>query len=276
MAYNLHGKNLNGSLKHMINTKRSERIKNILLLLDKQGNASTIFLAKSLNISESSIRRDINYMVSTGKYRNLKRVYGGVLIEGRSEDHEYMFELKLAFNRELKNSIAKEAARLIENGDNIIIDSGTTCLCLAENIHDKDGLGIITLDIKIAEELGKHSKIESNIIGGVVRPGYYTVGGIRALHNLESFSPSKVFMSVDAFDIEYGITNASEFEVGVKQKLLQMDAHIYILADFTKINTHTLYRVAPSSSVNTIITNKQLDMHLAEQIRQKGIELIFV
>ena len=260
----------------MINTKRNERIKKIMQVLDEQGNASTIFLAKSFNVSESSIRRDINHMVSSGKYRNLKRVYGGVVIEDNTEGHEYMFELKLALNRDNKNAIAKEAARFIEKGDHIIIDSGTTCLCLAEHLHDKEGLCVITLDIKIAEELGKHSNIESNIIGGVVRPGYYTVGGIRALENLESFSASKVFMSVDAFDIEHGITNASEFEVGVKQKLLQMASHVFILADYLKINTHNLYRVAPTTSVQTIITNRQLDIHLAEQIRQKGIELIMV
>jgi DeoR/GlpR family transcriptional regulator of sugar metabolism len=88
-------------------------------------------------------------------------------------------------------------------------------------------------------------------VGGIVRPGYYTVGGIRALENLESFSASKVFMSVDAIDIEHGITNASEFEVGVKQKLIQMAKHVYLLTDYTKIDTHNLYRVAPITSVQT-------------------------
>jgi DeoR/GlpR family transcriptional regulator of sugar metabolism len=260
----------------MINSKRQERIQKIMRVIEDQGNASTIFLAKSLNVSESSIRRDIGYLVSSGKFGNVKRVYGGVVLDNDSEGHELMFELKLALNRELKTAIAKRASEFIADGDHIMIDSGTTCLCLAERLFEKEGLCVITLDIKIAEELGKHSNIESNIIGGVVRPGYYTVGGIRALDNLERFSASKVFMSVDAIDIEHGITNSSEFEVGVKQRLIQMAKHVYILADSTKIGTHTLYRVAPFTSVHTIITDRHLDEDKAQAIRSKNIELILV
>ena len=133
---------------------------------------------------------------------------------------------------------------------------------------------MITLDIRVAEELGKHSNIESNIIGGVVRPGYYTVGGIRALENLDSFSASKVFMSVDGIDIEHGITNASEFEVGVKRRIIQMASHVYVLADHEKIGTHALYRVAPISSVQTIITDQQIAPDKAAAIREMNIELI--
>ena len=83
-------------------------------------------------------------------------------------------------------------------------------------------------------------------------------------------------MSVDAIDLEHGITNASEFEVGVKQRLIQMAKRLFLLVDHTKINTRTLYRVAPINVVQTIITNKQLDYNLAETIKRKGIELILV
>ena len=258
----------------MINVKRHDRIERIRQILEEQGNASTVFLAKSFGVSESSIRRDVNHMISSGKYTNLSRVYGGVVVKDSAEDHEYMFELKLALNRELKTPIARAAGQFVADGDHLIIDSGTTCLCLAQHLYNKEGLRVITLDIKIAEELSKHRSIECNIVGGVIRPGYYTVGGIRALHNLESFSATKVFMSVDAIDLEHGITNASEFEVGVKQRLIQMASRVYVLADHTKIGRHTLYRVAPMSTVHTIITDGQLDQSVAEAIRRRGIELI--
>lgn len=258
----------------MLNAKRQERIQEIMRIVGEQGNASTIYLAKSLDVSESSIRRDINFIVSSEKFRNARRVYGGIVLEDDSEGHELMFELKLALNHDLKASIAAAAAGFIEDGDHIIIDSGTTCLCLAGRLHDKGQLQVITLDIKIAEELGKHSNIESNIIGGVVRPGYYTVGGIRALENLDSFSAGKVFMSVDAIDIEHGIANATEFEVGVKRRLLQMASHVYVLADHEKIARHALYRVAPISSVHTIITDSQLEPEKAAAIRALNIELV--
>lgn len=257
--------------------KHFERIQEITRILEVEGNASTVLLAKTFNVSETSIRRDINYILSSNKHINIKRIHGGVILQDRNpEGLEYMFELKLALNSNLKIALAKEASRHIENLDHIIIDSGTTCFYFAQHLHDKKGLCVMTLDIKIAEELGKYRDIESSIIGGLIRPGYYTVGGIRALENLDQFSANKVFMSLDAVDIEHGITNASEFEVGVKQKLIRMGKQVYIIADYTKFNTHTLYRIANIGAINTIITNKELDEQYADLIRSKGVKLISV
>jgi DeoR/GlpR family transcriptional regulator of sugar metabolism len=257
--------------------KHFERIQEITRILETEGNASTVFLAKTFNVSESSIRRDINDILSSNNRIQLKRIHGGVILQDRKlEGIEYMFELKLALNSNLKTALAREAVRHIENGDHIILDSGSTCYYLAQHLHQKKGLCVMTLDVKIAEELGKYRDIESSIIGGLIRPGYYTVGGIRALENLDQFTANKVFMSLDAIDVEHGITNASEFEVGVKQKLIRMGKNVYVLADHTKFNSHTLYKVADISVINTIITNKELDEHYADLVRSKGVNLIRV
>jgi len=256
--------------------KRLDRITRIMELLEEQGNASSVYLSKVLDISESSVRRDINYMVTLPKYKDVKRFHGGVVLDRGMVGLEYMFELKLDLNRGLKQAVARKASNLIGDGDSIIIDSGTTCLYLAQYLHDRKKLRVVTTDIKVAEELGKHGDIESNIIGGIIRPGYYTVGGIVALDNLGRFSAEKVFMSVDAIGVEHGITNASEFEVGIKQRLIQMGIHVYILADSTKFNTHTLYKVAGITEVDTIIANRSLDESLANRIRDCGVELLLV
>ena len=256
--------------------KRFERFDKIMELLEEQGNASTDFLSKALGISESSVRRSINHMVRLPKYHDVTRVHGGVVLDRRIAGLEYMFELKLNLHRGLKASVAREAGRFIYDGDNIIIDSGTTCLYLAQCLHEKNNLRVVTTDIKIAAELGKHGDIETNIIGGLIRPGYYTVGGFVALENLDRFNAEKVFMSVDALDVELGITNASEFEVGIKQRLIQMGKYVYVLADRTKFDSHTLYKVADITEVDTIITNKDLSEPAAEKIRAMGVELLLV
>jgi DeoR/GlpR family transcriptional regulator of sugar metabolism len=245
-------------------------------LLKEKGNVSTVFLAKTFNVSESSIRRDINYMTSLRRYQNIKRVHGGIILDLSEDGLEYMFEVKLGLNHNLKQTIAKKACEFIEEGDDIIIDSGTTCLCLAQCLNSKEGIRVIALDLKIAEELGKYGNIESTIVGGLIRPGYYTVGGNMALENLSQFRADKVFMSVDAIDIEHGITNASEFEVGVKKRIIQSARQVYILADHTKFYKHTLYKIADITVAHTIITNNHLDESYAERIREKEIELVLV
>jgi len=96
----------------------------------------------------------------------------------------------------------------------------------------------------------------------------------RIVENLYQFTANKVFMSLDAIDVEHGITNASEFEVGVKQKMIRMGRKVYILADHTKFNSHTLYKIADISAIDTIITNKELDGQYAELVQSKGVKLM--
>jgi DeoR/GlpR family transcriptional regulator of sugar metabolism len=254
--------------------KRLNRLAAIMDLLEEMGNASTVFLANNFQVSESSIRRDIDYMVTLERYKDVKRVHGGVVLDRNIAGLEYMFELKLERNRGLKLAVAREARKFINDGDTIIIDSGTTCLYLAQYLYDTKRLHIVTTDIKIAEELGRHGNIESNIIGGTVRAGYYTVGGSIAIDDLKRYAVNTVFMSVDAVDIEYGITNSSAFEVGVKQYLIQSGKHVYVMADSSKLNTHTLYKVADITAVHTVITNKDCDPNLMNSLRERGIEVI--
>ncbi len=256
--------------------KKLDRINRILELLETESNISVAKLALSLGISESSIRRDLSYILSLNKYSNLRRIHGGILLDNDHKTDELMFDIKNGINRELKMDIARKAAECITDNDSILLDSGTTAFCLATLLGKKNGLHVITVDLKIGEELGKYPNLESYIVGGVIRPGYYSIGGTGAIDNLKQFSCNKVFMTVDAIDVEYGITNASAFEVGVKRELLKCGKHIYVIADITKFNRSTLHRVTAITSVHTIITNKGLEAGTQELIRSKGIELILV
>ncbi len=254
--------------------KRIERIEKISRILEEKGNISIVYLAKVFNVSQSSVRRDLSYMLSLPKYKNIERVHGGILLDVDKKKLEFMFELKVDLNRELKKNIAKKAIELVQEGDSIIIDSGTTCLYFAELLGTKKRIRAITTDIKIAEELGKYEDMESSMIGGLIRPGYYTVGGNTALEHLGQFYADKAFMSVDSISVKHGLTNASEFEVGVKKKIIQTAKQIILLADSTKFNKNTLYKICDISRIHIIVTNRNLDEENIAAIRDVGINLI--
>jgi DeoR/GlpR family transcriptional regulator of sugar metabolism len=250
--------------------RRFERGEAILEVLKEKGNASIVYLARTLNVSESSVRRDITYMTNLPRYRNVHRVRGGIYIDTQRSEFEYMFELKVNLDRELKKAIARKAVEYVDDGDSILIDSGTTCLYFAQLLGNKKHLKAIALDVKIAEELGKYVEAESCVIGGVIRPGFYTIGGSSALENLDKFSGYKVFMSADAVDVATGLANTSEFEVGVKKKIIENGRQVFLLVDCTKFNKKALYRVAGLERVSTIITNRELEAETVRQLKDLG------
>lgn len=256
--------------------RRSARIKKIIETLKEKGNASTHYLSKLCDVSESTIRRDINFMAFLDEYKEIHRVHGGVVLKNNKMGLEYMFELKLNLNIELKQVIARKAVEYIEDGDSIILDSGTTCLYTARLLHKKNGLKVLTMDIKIADELGKYDTLESIIIGGLIRPGFYTIGGDIALSVLDQFNCEKAFLSADAVDIIRGITNASAFEVGLKRKIIESAKKVFLIADYMKFNKLAMYRVADLSRIHTVITNKELDPETFEKLTALGIEVALV
>jgi DeoR/GlpR family transcriptional regulator of sugar metabolism len=258
--------------------KQRERLNLIMQILDEKQNASTKYLCKALGISESTVRRDIEFLASIRE--EVEKVHGGVVLSGAgngaARNPEYMFDLKLNLNNELKKRIAKAVVGLLEDNDSILLDSGTTCLQIATELHRKRKLRIACVDLPIAMELAKHDHIESIIIGGLIRPGYYTIGDSLAIEMLQHFSIEKLVMSADAIDFQIGITNFSVFEVGVKRQILKSTRTAILAADYTKFGTSAFHKVANLAQFSTIVTNTELEQRYVDQIREAGIELLLV
>jgi DeoR/GlpR family transcriptional regulator of sugar metabolism len=255
----------------MAQMKQVTRINQIYDVLKEKGNASTRYLCSLFGVSESTIRRDIE--VLSAEQEDVNRVHGGVVLDSDRAGLEYMFELKVNFNAEYKRRIAGVAIELIQDGDTFILDSGSTCLEVARQLHKRQKLRVVTTDIKIAEELGKHESIETYVTGGAVRPGYYTLGDSIAAEVLDHFRVGRAIMSADGIDIEKGITNITTFEVGVKKKIIDMCDDIVLVADHTKFGKTSFYRIADLSSISTIVTTADIDPQIRREIEAMGIPL---
>ncbi len=255
-----------------INLKKTERLQKIMSILSQTGNASTSYLSSLLGVSESTIRRDLNEIANTNEM--VERVHGGIVLRSDKVGIELMFDLKLDKNIEEKKRIARKALEFIEDGDSIILDSGTTCFQIAKLLYQKKGVRVITCDVKIAEELGKFADTETIIIGGVVRPGYYSIGGDLALEIMSKFSVEKAFLGVDAIDLRKGITNASLFEVGIKKGIIENAKQVIAVLDHTKFGKVALSKVADIDDIEVIITDKGLDENFINAIEKRGIKLI--
>jgi len=254
----------------MIKNKRFTKISEIL---KTEGNASTKYLAAILQVSEATIRRDLTELARRENFP-IERVHGGAIYSLEKSGLEPMFNIKLSQSIEEKKKVAKLAAELAEDGDTVILDSGTTAYHLASELAKKKGIKIITADIKIAEKLGRYPNVQTIIIGGEVRPGYFSIGGEMATRYLGEFRADKGFLSTDGWDLN-GTYNSSIFEVGIKRSMIKSSTKTYLIADYDKHGKVALIKVADIEEFETIIVDKPPPENILKSLEEKKIKIIF-
>lgn len=255
--------------------KKAERIAQIVEKLRIEGSVTVSNLSKELRVSEPTIRRDLIEIMETIDIPVI-RVHGGLILNVDKGGIEPLFEAKLSLMKEQKQKIAEKAIDFIEDGDSIMLDSGTTALYLAKLLYKKKNLKVVTVDVKIAHELSMLSNIEVYIIAGQVRNGYYSIGSTLAENTLRQFYADKAFLTADAIDPVAGVTNFSMFEVGVKRVMAESAKKIILIADHTKIGKKGLVKVCDLQSVDVFITSKGSNPELVEQLRKVIREVIEV
>ncbi len=259
----------------MSRSKKVDIIKEMIDLLKKEGAISIKVASEIFEISEVTARRYMNEIASMESLP-VRRVRGGLVLETGKGSIEFMFDTKLSLNEDAKKRIAKKALEFIEDGDSIILDSGTTAFQLAKLLKGKKGLKVITVDVKIAEELGKNPDIETYIVGGLVRPGYFSIGGEMALEFLERFKVEKAFLTADAVHPDEGITNSSMFEAHVKKLIVSSGKKVILIADHTKVGKVAFVKVVSMDAIDVFITSKGADENLLSKIGEYGVDVMVV
>jgi DeoR/GlpR family transcriptional regulator of sugar metabolism len=235
---------------------KQSRVKKILENLTTIGKVSIKTLARELQTSEATIRRDLDYLAES--YNEIERTFGGAIFNknGSLSEVELLLDLKMDIEKQSKLKIAKAAKSFVEDGDIILIDSGSTCYYFAKELTTFQNLTVICTDLKIAEMLAYHSGITTFIIGGEVRHSLFSVGSYYAEEFIKNFSLNKVFMSCDAVDTSMGtISNSSTFEVGLKKQIFKNGEKIYLILDSTKFNKKSIYTIGNLSKASAIITD---------------------
>lgn len=198
------------------------------------------------------------------------RGHGCLDFDDSTDDKEYVFDVKRTLQ-----SVAKNSCPCPNNDQRwrlLFLDSGSTCLELAKCLADAR-VKVICNDIKIANELGCFPHVESYIIGGLIRPGYFSVGESLALEMINAFSVERAFISCDALSLETGITNATMFEVGVKTRIIQRSREVILMADHSKFDAVEPHAVATLSCIKTIISDSGLPETIAQRYQRAGCQL---
>lgn len=229
------------------------------LILEKLEKESVVYLSDLINLldaSESTIRRDLNYLDKAGL---LKKVHGGAtsLNSKIINTTEFEVEVRQGINKEDKIAIAKYAASLIKNDDLIYIDSGTTTELMIDFIEAK-GATFVTNGIGHAKKL-IHKNLTTYILGGELKLATEAIIGIEAINSLRKYNFTKGFFGVNGIDIERGFTTPDIREAMVKEEALKKSKLSFVLADNSKFNEISSITFGEISNT-TIITTKLEDI----------------
>lgn len=253
---------------------QTERHKEILDILEKQDSASVKELAGKLDVAESTIRSDLNHLSREGK---LIRQHGGASAIKKSDGlSDYrMFESRLNINIEEKAYIAKNAIKLLENNESIMMDASTTCFELAKAINLSDlRLTVVTNGIKIAEIFKDNLNVNVVMIGGMVSENAYAIEGTLGLDILNNFNINKAFISCHCLDIESGLSDFNIYEVYLKREAIKQAAHVYVLADSSKFDKRSAATICSLEEIDALYTDKGLEKSIKERYEKAGLKII--
>lgn len=238
-----------------------ERHSRIYELVNRRNSVKLSDICDELGISESTARRDLKEMDDRGL---LTRVHGGAI---SNKDNflsiEANVEERLSISREEKKAIGEYAAALIEDGDFVFIDAGTTTEYMIDVIAVRD-VTFVTNAFAHALRLAKKG-FKVLVPEGEVKTTTEAIVGAECVESLKNYNFTKCFIGANGISHKAGITTPDKAEAIVKKTVIENSNQTYILADNTKFDTITAVTFAKQNNV-TVITDRVFD----EQYKKAG------
>ena len=231
---------------------REERKIQILELLKTDQRVEVGRLARLFEVSEDTIRRDLKDLQGQGL---IVKTHGGALNHVAAPKS---YENRLGLASRYKSSIGKGAAALVEEGECLLIDSGTTALSLARSLRVSKAK-VLTNSLEVAKVISESPQFELIVLGGRWDPLHQLIGPA-TVEQLLKYRVDKVFLAMPGLDIKHGITVPSQEEAAVKRAMIEIGQQVIGLADHTKLGEVAFAYVAPASVIDILVTDELADL----------------
>lgn len=242
----------------------------IMELLTSQGEAQVAELASSLAVSDMTIRRDLDALALAGK---VIRTHGGAALNGRVV-FDFQFMQRTQEHEEAKRQIAETAAGLVQDGQSVLLDSGTTTLAVAHALKTKKRLTVITTSLPIASELQSCEQIDLILLGGALRREAPDLIGPITENNLEQLKADVAFIGADAVDSHGQAYNQSMAVARMLTRMATSARQVYVVADSTKVGQTALARYGNLKNWNGLITDCALATTQLTSLKRAGCHVI--
>ena len=242
----------------------------ILDNLLKNGSILVSDLARLLSVSSVTIRKDLTELEKAGK---LYRSHGKAILLNPFTNNRSVNEKEKLSTVE-KDSIGREAAKLVTSDDSIIIASGTTVHALARNIRPRHRLTAVTASSEVAQILAQDENIDILQLGGMLRHSSLSVVGHYSRMILQNCSFSKLYIGVDGIDLDFGFSTTDMREAELNREMMAAAQKTIVLADSTKFGRRGFAKIGNIDEIDLIITDSRVPPAVVKQIEELGIDLI--
>ncbi|WP_020528238.1 transcriptional repressor AgaR [Flexithrix dorotheae] len=244
----------------------------ILDKLNKNGQVTVSELSTALGVSEVTIRNDLTNLE---KKNMLIRARGGAMkIKQNYVGLDHPLSDKQKKHLQEKKEIGKKAIEFIEEGNTIILDSGSTTYEVAKNFSKFEQLTVITNALNVATYLAEIKNINVIIPGGTLRPDSLSLTGILAEKGFRNYFCDKLFLGVDGFDIDHGISTPNIEEAHLNQIMIEVSKEVIVVADSSKFERRGFAFIAPVNKIDTVITDKGISLEKKEKMESLGIKVV--
>jgi DeoR family transcriptional regulator, aga operon transcriptional repressor len=241
-------------------------------LAQQHGRVLVEELSQSLGISRITIRKDLDYLQNRGA---LQRTHGGALLPGVGALSDPSLQEKEGRHSDEKQRISAAAVDLVQEGQCVLLDSGTTTTAIARALKRFSRLTIITNAVNIAAEL-RGTDFEVLLTGGSLRKNSFSLVGPLAEDMLHDMHADILFLGVDGFDLEVGLTTPNVMESRVNRAMVKAASMVVAVCDSTKFNRRSLSKIVDAPAIHHVITDSNLPKETAEALRNINIKLTLV
>jgi len=254
----------------MLIPARQSRIKE---LLAERGMGDHDWLAAELKVSPSTIRRDLEMLEQAGL---VQRTHGGVIWVGDKDKppgtRPYAFDQRMGYQIDAKRKIAKLAATLVQAGETVLVDGGTTTYYLAEELTDRP-MQLVTNSLPISNLFINNDKVELILTGGLMYPRYGVLLGPMAEGSLSTIHTKTLFMSVAGIH-EGRLYNQNMLLVQAERKMMQQAQQTVLLVDSTKFGQQALNELCGLEEIDILVTDSDISQADRKKVESSGCKLI--
>lgn len=249
-----------------------ERRQYILAIAQREGRVFVRNLSQALGLSQITIRKDLDYLQMK---KLLQRSHGGALPMQPGALFDPSIQDKERSHHSEKDRIGQAAAGMVQEGQCVMLDSGTTTTAVASSLKRFSQLTVITNAVNIAAEL-TGTNFEVILTGGILRKNSFSLVGPLAEDVLAEMHADILFLGVDGFDMEIGLTTPNLMEARVNRAMVNAATRVVAVCDSTKFNRRSLSRIVLPSAIHHVITDINLSQHIGEALTNLNLGLTLV